>query len=372
MIKPHTQAVLAAVFLTPLLVSFGFCATLLVPSEHGTIQAAVDAAMTGDTVLVDDGTYTGIGNKDIDLLGKAITVRSVNGAAASVIDCEGSGRGFYCNNEETLSTVIEGFTVMNGNVSGLWPDHAGGGIFIFGASPDVRSCHLKNNQAVSGGAIFIHDASPLISKCHIEGNTGRFGAGIECSTRSSARIENTVFTGNGPASYGGGIACRNYGTTIIIANCIFYGNSADWGGAVSCYNTETSPLIIYSTITGNTAEIAGGGLACANSYPYLLSCILWDNISICEIYGFPIVNYSDIEGGYTGIGEGNIDADPEFLAPGSDDYHITAGSPCIDTGEDWGIYTDMDDEVRPNNGFDIGADEYWGDSGIKILFQRLQ
>ncbi|MCP4711722.1 MAG: hypothetical protein GY869_24145, partial [Planctomycetes bacterium] len=61
-----------------------------VPSEYGTIQAAIDAAIDGDTIIVADGTYRGEGNRDIDFLGKAITVRSENGAEGCIIDCEGT------------------------------------------------------------------------------------------------------------------------------------------------------------------------------------------------------------------------------------------------------------------------------------------
>ena len=104
-------------------------ATIRVPDDQPTIQAGIVAAAEGDTVLLMDGAFTGPGNRDIDFVGKAVTVRSTGGdPTMCVIDCEGSEadphRGFIFQNNEGPGSVIEGITITHG-----WADYYGGGIF---------------------------------------------------------------------------------------------------------------------------------------------------------------------------------------------------------------------------------------------------
>jgi len=116
------------------------------------------------------------------------------------------------------------------------------------------------------------------------------------------------------------------------------------------------PTIVNNTIADNPGE---GIAADAASNPTIVNAILWGN-------GDDLVNatatYSDIEDG--DIGTGNISADPLFVNPEGGDYHLRAGSPCVDAGDPAGVPRappdDMDGELRPYGaGVDIGADEYW-------------
>lgn len=87
-------------------------ATLLVPDQQPTIQAGIDAASSGDTVLVADGTYTDEGNKNLDFKGKAIIVKSENGPTNCTIDCGNDGRGFYFASSLEMMPVIVASTAF--------------------------------------------------------------------------------------------------------------------------------------------------------------------------------------------------------------------------------------------------------------------
>jgi hypothetical protein len=125
----------------------------LVPSQYPTIQAAIDAAVDGDVVIVADGVYTGTGNRDIDFLGKALTVRSENGPANCIIDCQASAsnkhRGFYFHTNETAASVLDGFAIQNGYAPYNEVCYSsGGGILCQYASPTVRNCIIRDNTAI--------------------------------------------------------------------------------------------------------------------------------------------------------------------------------------------------------------------------------
>jgi predicted outer membrane repeat protein/parallel beta-helix repeat protein len=246
---------------------------LHVPSEYPTIQAAIDLATDGSTVIVEPNVYTGAGNRDIDFRGKAITVRSIdptdpNIVAATIIDCDANTsdrhRGFIFQSGEDSNSVLAGFTIINGY------NLVGGGIYCNGSSPTITDCVITGN---SGAGIACEEAYPTISNCIISYNSGfGHGGGIHCSCEGFLRdavIDNCTFIGNSAGHDGGAI--EGWGCVGTITNCTFMWNTAgDDGGALGyCYGVISNCVFI-----ANSAGVDGGALykCAAEISNCLLSC----------------------------------------------------------------------------------------------------
>ncbi len=141
-----------------------------------TIQAGINAAVGGDTVIVADGTYGGTGNTDLDYGGRSIGLCSAHGAASCTIECAGH-RGFNFHSYETAAAVLDGFTIMHASPTG---NTAGGAVLCDHSSPTIRRCIIRNCSASlgTGAALFAEHSAPWIDRCSILSNHAGFGAGL--------------------------------------------------------------------------------------------------------------------------------------------------------------------------------------------------
>ncbi|MBN1295346.1 SUMF1/EgtB/PvdO family nonheme iron enzyme [bacterium] len=255
--------------------------TIFVPDDYATIQGAVDAASSGDTILVADDTYSGAGNRNIEFDGKQLVVASENGPEGCILDCENSSRAFSLHNMEPQGTRIEGFTIING--------------------------YANNSE----------------------------GGGIHLAAYTQVEVVNCIIHGC-EATYGGGIFSDN-GSQPRIRNCLIYENEASSkAGGIYTGNNATA-LIELSTIADNTCG-SGGGLYCESGSVTVKNCIIYANSSN-QVSGSPTITYSAVQG--ITESNGNINDNPLFITAGERMYllsSIDAGqasdSPCLDAGDD--------------------------------------
>ncbi|MBN2181081.1 MAG: hypothetical protein JW715_04145 [Sedimentisphaerales bacterium] len=285
------------------------------PADFNNIQAAIDDANDGDTVLVAAGTYTGDGNRDIDFAGKAITVKSEDGPETCIIDCNGTEqephRGFYFHSGEDANSIVEGFTITGGYVrryelngrtlseNGI-PKindfiitenqlYSGGAIAAINCSIRIFDCIIKGNIATEGGGIFCENGGPVIEQCLIEQNQADFGGGMVCSsTDGDILVLNCLIKANSAESAGGGLICGD-GTNV--SGCLIVGNSAEgqtdyynstWpsralkgGGGVALYGTGA--ILNNCTISENKAD-TGSGILTGCRFDYLDWAFIYNSI----------------------------------------------------------------------------------------------
>lgn len=263
--------------------------------DYPTIQAAIDAADTGDAVVLADGTYTGSGNRDLDYLGKGIVVRSASGdPAACVIDCQGGAgqehRGVTFATGESAESVLAGVTITRGYVS-----YAGGAVWCSnGAAPRIEDCIFRDCEAleVGGGVYCATGTAPELIGCAIrENHSGIYGGGIRCY-RASPRIVNCTLQGN-TSGLGGGLCLYRWCQAEISA-CVFTGNEASLhAGALYLY--DSSPAVSACVFQENVSAGDGAGILCIESAPAIAGCEFRGNVAQGLGAGI-FVSYSDLPG----------------------------------------------------------------------------
>jgi hypothetical protein len=305
------------------------------------IQAAVDAAIAGDEIVVTNGVYsTGERASDHDgttnrvTVDKPLSVRSVNGAPFTLIDGGGAVRCVYLTTNATLS----GFMLTNGFAAG-----AGGGLWCESAGTLVSNCIIAGNRAGAeglGGGTF---GGTLVS-CILSGNSALGFYGASGAARGAgggafnARLNNCTVSSNGSV-FGGGVSGGS------LNNCILRGNHA------------AAP----SRIGGDTRIGFGGG---ANNST-LNNCTLIDNYSADDGDGvYHAILYNCIVMNAVSDSVLNscwVESDPLFVDYAHGDLRLQANSACINAGNNAfaPASPDLDGNPRIKGGtVDLGAYEF--------------
>lgn len=349
---------------------------LMLPAmATATIQEQIDAAVEGEIVLVYPGTYV----ENINFNGKNITLRSTNGPEVTIIDGNGNGSTVTFASGET-SAVLNGFTIING--SGTLNDsghRVGGGIACrYNSTPTLMNLIIEGNNAVGdsamgGGIICSIGSDALIQDVIIRNNEAAYAGGF-CAYEASPSLERVEVYGNHARVTGGGLT---FWTSASRAEEIqVYDNTAFYSAAGIWAHNFATPVFNQVTVTGNactnsnTSYITAGGMGISNgSASTLINSILWDNYpNEIEFYNIMATNQvgvysSDIKGGEAAIetnengtvtwGLGNINLDPEFIAPDDGNLILGDASPCIDAGTPLLL-------VGADTLIDMSHPEYWG------------
>ncbi len=311
-------------------------------SYHVVISSGVssDTVLDGFTITggyTDDngpGAYDWLGAGILNIAGSPTLSNLIITSNNSTDLSGGSGAGMY--NIENSNPTLTNVTFSNNAAA------SGAGMYSEDSSPVLYSVIFSNNIAnSSGGGMQIEGGSPTLTNVIFDHNsaTGALssGGGMKNLYNTNPILTNVAFINNSSTYQGGGM--DNWNSNPILKNVTFSGNSSSYGGGIN--NDTSSPVMLHVTVVNNSASSFGGGIYNRlGSYPVFTNGIVWGNLPVdSQIWNVtssvPSITYSDIEGGWEGTG--NINLNP-LLGPLADNggfsmtHALLYGSPAIDSG----------------------------------------
>lgn len=242
--------------------------TTISNTTTGGIKAVIGTASPNDKVILNNGIYSGVNNREIDIAKNLTIIGKSKGNA--IIDGQNVGRIFNIN--ENVTVTLLNLTIRNGYVTNY-----GGAIFNKGNGLTITNCTFTNNRVNggSGGAIYNYYGEGLtITNCVFSNNKALSGSGGAIYSIGTMSIIGSTFTNN-QGKFSGG-AVYNSGK-LVVSSCNFNNNQADVGGAID-NNVVGSLSVISSTFSNNLAiNGKGGGAIYTSSKLTVDSCTFTNN-----------------------------------------------------------------------------------------------
>jgi|GEM_PF-1545245 len=320
-----------------------------------TIQACVDSAQVGDTVLVYPGTY-----EEHITISSAISLIGQSGSSVTIIDGTNTGRCILLDYIPSPGVLIKGLTIRNGELMEYpypWENSVGAGIFSRGSVGLVAECVLEliagmsigcdetSNMTiesnlmqdnyttnieppypVSGGGVVTRSSNTIIRNNTFINNMEKDIFVEDCSPQV---VENSLL---GDETWGGGIATRGPTTAYIAGNLItgcwqpvaLLSGTVQFTRNTVVNNRSTGirvgicePVISNNIVTGNST-----GIDCSHGLPSLYCNDVWNNtndyIGTDRCYGCDLFDFH---------------LDPQFCAPEAGNFYLNHTSPCLDYPE---------------------------------------
>lgn len=262
---------------------------LHVPGDYATIQAAIDAAIDGDEIIVAPGVHLGKDSEVFNTIGKQLFIHSSDGPATTFINGESVRRVFVCDSGETLKTVIDGFSLIDGTD----PEQGGAIRIMNGSSPTIQNCNVRYSSANRGGGASIEDSYPSFIGCTFSDNdSAQEGAAIDASGSSLFLLTDCLVEFN-TAGNGDGFAAINMRDTA----------RAVLSGTVVCDNIPTDVVGDWEDAGGNTVcnkclgDLTGDGIINGGDLTVVLG--FWGTCAnpkdcLADMTGDGVVNGADL------------------------------------------------------------------------------
>ena len=273
----------------------------------GDLKSAISIASDGDTIIVANGSYSGVNNSNLSISQSGLTIKAAEGASPSITGS--SARRIFLLTGPNI--VLQGLFLTSGRINSNY----GGGVLIASDGVTIKNCTFYNCKALYGGAVFISGNNIVIDDCEFKSNTAydskltrggaiyinggyenilvnnsRFGVngynradyGGAIFMSSPAVFNNTVFNNNIADDNGGAFYVTNTAKNSLFENCSFGNNAAygrytsvTGGGAMAIYSTGNR--IINSNFTKNWVSECGGALMIFRSNNEIINTIFDEN-----------------------------------------------------------------------------------------------
>lgn len=277
-----------------------------VPADAPTVQAGIDSAAAGDTVLVAPGTYmeppqAASWGPAMLVMKPGVTLKSSGGPSVTTLDAQAQARVIYFTGS---GARIEGFTLTNGAALGSGIGTTGAAALFVTAGVTIVDCTVAGNMGPSS-VLACWGANATIVGCSIRDNQGGgiyafHTSGITLSVMTSLVVDNA----------GDGVAMSGDGVMLVVNGSTLSGNTGHGisiGGIATA--TITNSILSYST--------SGSGILCS-----ILSG--GATVSCCDVWG-----NAGGDGICTTDAGGNFSLDPLFCDRAAGDYTLADGSPCL-------------------------------------------
>jgi hypothetical protein len=380
------RAVLALLPALPAVVAEA--ATIRVPHNYSTIQAAINGAQSGDVVLISRGTYAGgltLGGKTITLASNFHTTGDPQDISQTIID--GGAPILTIESDVGAATTIRGLTFRNGDyqvvnfarrvniLNNRFINGGGDQLSFEGAGGTVRDCFFDN--AHDDGIDSDDDSDPLIERNTIQ-NSGDDGIEVRLQGFTGPALEIVIRDNHISGAGEDGIQLIDYAgaspRTLRIEQNVIVSNADVGIGTMangnSVENFAGAPMveevrIIGNTITGNPYGITGGD-----------NMLVMNNIvtgatqvGVKRVSASSLVTHNNFWDNGTNYTSSNVDvASSVFQNPLLDgNYNLMPGSPAIDEGAASIVWNGITVTAPPYAGPapDMGANETSASVGVE-------